>query len=312
MNAAAVILAGENRWDDPTVYKNMLPYAGDMDSQFDFPFRTLLANFVAGKTGDDVDFVKYINMLQTDSANMALGGNANHFFERFLSNHDLDRPASQFGGTMPLLGLLKQVATIVLTVPGMPVIYYGEEFGKLGQHDKFLGTEAYTHDEFIREPMSWYKNLTFVGDKMTSWTIDFAKTDGDNAGLMLGMGGVGMCKAPNPDYPFIKFMTADDPNSWAAQKDDPGSLYSYYRQLVGIRKANDIFTAAGTVLTVVQNTADVYEFTLSAPAKKTTSVVFNRKGVGQTIMRGGMVKDLISGMTAASFDVPAYGALILQ
>jgi glycosidase len=304
-----VLLAGENRWDDPAVYPYMVPYGSDMDSQFDFPFRSFISNLAAGKTGDEVDFVKYLKALQQAAAATANGGNPNHYFERFLSNHDLDRPATQFeGAPAPLSALLKQVATIVFTVPGMPVIYYGEEFGKKGKRDKFVGDESWDHDEFIREPMSWFKSVSLAGDKTTSWNIDFVKTNSDNQSLSLG---AGICKAANPDYPFIKFMTEDDLNSWAAQKDDPSSLFSYYRKLIEIRKANPVITDLNTQLTTVKNTADVYEFTL-AQAGQSLTVVLNRKPLAQTIVRAAAVKDLITGTQASSFNVPPYGALILQ
>jgi glycosidase len=308
MGAAPVILAGENRWDDPAQSTNMVPYAGDMDSQFDFPFRTYLSNFLTGKGGSDVDFIQYVNKLRQDAGNAAAGGNANHYFERFLSNHDLDRPATQFDGNPGLGPLLKQAATIVLSVPGMPVIYYGEEFGKKGKRAKYLGTEPYDHDEFIREPMSWYRSLTFTGDMKTAWNIDFQKTNASNAALMLG---AGVCKAANPDYPFILFMAADDPSSWAAQKDDAGSLFNYYKKLVAIRKANPLLTDPSADRAVAQNTAALYEFQVKS-GTQSLSVVFNRQASVQTVNRGAMVKDLITGTQASSFDVPAYGALILQ
>ena len=306
--SATVLLSGENRWDDPAAYANMLPYGSDMDSQFDFPFRSIVSNFINGKSGDEVDFAKYANQLRADLAAAGKGGNPNHFFERFLSNHDLERPATQFEGAAMLEAVLKQAATIVLTMPGMPVIYYGEEFGKKGKRDKYIGDEAWERDELIREPMSWFENVSFTGDKMTSWNIDFEKTNTDNASLNLG---AGVCVAPNPDYPFIKFMTEVDPNSWAAQKDDQDSLFNHYKQLVAIRKANPVITDPKAVLKTVQNTANVYEFTLSSGADMLT-VVLNRQGSTLTITRPAMVTDLITNTQGTSFDVPAHGALILK
>jgi glycosidase len=190
----------------------------------------------------------------------------------------------------------------------MPVIYYGEEFGKQGKRAKYLGTEPYDHDEFIREPMSWFRALSFVGDKKTAWNIDFAKTNASSAALMRG---AGVCKAANPDYPFILYMAADDQSSWAAQKDDAGSLFAHYKKLVAIRKANPLLTDLSAQRLTVQNTADVYEFQVSKAGQALT-VVLSRKSTGQTITRVGMSKDLISGTTASSFPVSPYGALILQ
>ncbi len=300
-DALPVLLTGENRWDEKEAYVNMVPYASDMDSQFDFPFRSVLANFVNGKADDSADVVKYISGVQTATAVAANGGNPNHYLERFLSNHDLDRPATQFEGKGASLdAVLKQAATIVFTVPGMPVVYYGEEFGKKGKRDKFVGDESYDHDEFIREPMSWFQKVTFTGDKKAAWNIDFEQTNAANASLMLG---AGVCAATNPDYPFIKFMTESDPNSWEAQKDNTASLYAYYKKLIAIRKAHPAITDLDTQITTVQNAVGVYEFTLSKGAE-TLTVVMNRKGAAQTITRPAPVKDLLTDTTAASFDVP--------
>jgi glycosidase len=306
--SATVILAGENRWDDPKAATKMVPYAGDMDSQFDFPFRTVLAGFLAGKTGTEGDFVKYVKDIGAVSAMVGSGGNANHYYERFLSNHDLDRPATQFQASPE--ALLKQAATVVFTLPGMPVVYYGEEFGKKGKRDKFLGTEGWDHDEFIREPMSWFNKIVLKGDKMKAWDIDFAATnmDRDNAALMLG---AGVCKAANPDYPFIKFMTETDPQSWAAQKGKPDSLLTYYKKLIAIRKANSVLTDLDATLDVAQQSADLYEYTLTKGGQ-TLSVVLNRKASNQTVMRAKAQQDLLTGASKQVFDVPAYGALILK
>jgi alpha-amylase len=59
----------------------------------------------------------------------------------FLKNHDQDR-------IMSLLNDSRQgklAASILLTLPGIPFIYYGEEIGMLGMKP----------DEYIREPMIW-------------------------------------------------------------------------------------------------------------------------------------------------------------
>lgn len=309
MGAATVLLTGENRWDDPADTGNMIPYASDMDTQFDFPFRSVLSNFLTGKTGDDADFVRYVKNLASAAKVTASGGNENHFFQRFLSNHDLERPATQLSGLGSAAGsLLKQAATVVLTLPGMPVVYYGEEFGKRGKRDKYLGTEPYEHDELIREPMSWFRKLRFTGDKQRAWDVDVTQTNADNAALMLG---AGICKAPNPDYPFIKYMSEDEPASWAAQKDDPTSLLSHYKKLLSIRRSVPLVTDTGAQLDLVRSTAAVYEYALSKGTAR-VSVVLSRQAAMQTVTRTGMAKDLLTDTTAGSFSLPGYGVLVLQ
>lgn len=63
-------------------------------------------------------------------------------FAPFLTNHDMNRVMSQLGGDVEKA---KNAATMLLTSPGVPFVYYGEEIGMLGQKP----------DERIRTPMQW-------------------------------------------------------------------------------------------------------------------------------------------------------------
>jgi glycosidase len=60
----------------------------------------------------------------------------------FLTNHDMNRVMSQLGND---LNLMKHAATVLLTIPGTPFLYYGEEIGMVGMKP----------DEQIRTPMQW-------------------------------------------------------------------------------------------------------------------------------------------------------------
>jgi len=65
----------------------------------------------------------------------------------FLSNHDQNRVLSNFKGD---INSAKLAASILLTLPGTPYIYYGEEIGMLGKKP----------DPNIREPFLWDKKAT--------------------------------------------------------------------------------------------------------------------------------------------------------
>ncbi len=60
----------------------------------------------------------------------------------FLANHDQNRVMTQLSGDA---GAAKVAATMLLTNPGVPFLYYGEEVGMTGQKP----------DERIRTPMHW-------------------------------------------------------------------------------------------------------------------------------------------------------------
>ncbi|HET8859964.1 alpha-amylase family glycosyl hydrolase [Marivirga sp.] len=84
-------------------------------------------------------------------------------FGTFLTNHDMDRVMNVLNSDQ---AKAKQAAELLLTLPGIPYLYYGEEIGMLGQKP----------DEDIRLPMQW--------------------SDASNAGFTTGS----PWRAPKPDY----------------------------------------------------------------------------------------------------------------
>jgi glycosidase len=66
-------------------------------------------------------------------------------FAPFLTNHDQDRVMSQLGGGPEGVAKAKLAASALLTLPGVPFLYYGEEIGMVGVKP----------DEMIRSPMQW-------------------------------------------------------------------------------------------------------------------------------------------------------------
>lgn len=78
---------------------------------------------------------------------------------RFTNNHDTNRVMSKIEDDM---ARARAAAVWLLTVPGVPLIYYGEEIGMRGEK----GTGPY-FDEFRREPLDWYANEE--GPGMAGW-----------------------------------------------------------------------------------------------------------------------------------------------
>ncbi len=72
----------------------------------------------------------------------------------FLTNHDMNRIMTQLDGNMEKAF---SAASLLLTLPGNPFIYYGEEIGMLGEKP----------DEYIREPFLW--NLEGSDPGQTTW-----------------------------------------------------------------------------------------------------------------------------------------------
>ncbi|OBZ10981.1 alpha-amylase family glycosyl hydrolase [Bacillus sp. FJAT-26390] len=73
----------------------------------------------------------------------------------FLSNHDQNRAMTVLAGNV---NHAKMAAAMLLTLPGTPYLYYGEELGMKGAKP----------DEYIREPMLWYSAAS-GGEGQTTW-----------------------------------------------------------------------------------------------------------------------------------------------
>lgn len=73
----------------------------------------------------------------------------------FLSNHDQNRVMTVLNGN---INHAKMAAAMLLTLPGTPYLYYGEELGMKGAKP----------DEYIREPMPWY-SASSGGEGQTTW-----------------------------------------------------------------------------------------------------------------------------------------------
>jgi alpha-amylase len=132
-----VWLVGEVARPNPD---DLTPYMGPLSTVFNFPVATQLIDSV--KQERDLGIGKGLEY--TYAAYRAHAGD--HFDDApFLSNHDQERVMSQLDGNGAHMRL---AAAMLLTLPGHPFIYYGEELGMQGRKP----------DEDIREPMRWYRN----------------------------------------------------------------------------------------------------------------------------------------------------------
>jgi alpha-amylase len=113
----------------------------DLDMTFDFALASAEVGAAQSGGGDGVSRV----LARITTLYPSSGG-----FGAFLTNHDQDRVASQLGGNV---AELKVAADLLLTGPGVPFVYYGEEIGMTGQKP----------DERIRTPMRWDASTPAAG-----------------------------------------------------------------------------------------------------------------------------------------------------
>jgi alpha-amylase len=122
-------IVGEVWADTPTIARFM---DGGVDSAFAFPLASAIVDSL--NNANAKTFRRTIKgMVKTDLFPR---------FSTFIGNHDMDRVINRLGGSQQRAAA---AATILLTLPGVPFIYYGEEIG-------MQGTKP---DPDLRTPMQW-------------------------------------------------------------------------------------------------------------------------------------------------------------
>ncbi|NMA62308.1 MAG: alpha-amylase [Firmicutes bacterium] len=130
-------------WDSSRV---VAPYFVGFDSNFNFDLANLI--ILSAKSGMDVGVARVVE------------GHLERFSQHsdwvidapFLTNHDQDRVMSVLND----VDKAKVAASLYLTLPGSPFVYYGEEIGMKGTGS----------DENKREPFKWYP---LSGPGQTTW-----------------------------------------------------------------------------------------------------------------------------------------------
>jgi glycosidase len=117
-------------WSPTTVVAGYVPEA--LDLAFEFGLAEAGAEAVATQDADPFEAALDLTLASYPDLQYAI----------FLTNHDMNRIMSEVGGDVRLA---KLAATWLLTGPGVPFLYYGEE----------VGLQGVKPDERIRTPMPW-------------------------------------------------------------------------------------------------------------------------------------------------------------
>lgn len=136
-------------------------YTGDQfDQIFSFELAGGIVNSVNGEATSGIK----------SAVTFTLADKPDWNFGTFLTNHDQDRVMSVLGGNVDKA---KNAAFILLTSPGTPYLYYGEEIGMMGRKP----------DEMIRRPMQWSDEAFGGFSTATPWEeLDPAYVDFNVAG----------------------------------------------------------------------------------------------------------------------------------
>ena len=138
-------------WDGHDVEMN---YYKSLTSCFEFDYFGVLSSAVNGSASS---YVSSVNRFVSDhTAQRADAVTSFH-----MTNHDQNRAAESFGRDA---AKEKQAAAMILTTPGKPFIYQGEELGYYGKKDN--------GDEYVRTPILWDKAGTQCAKKGVNDKVD--------------------------------------------------------------------------------------------------------------------------------------------
>ena len=139
-------------WDGHNIEKQ---YYNSLTSCFEFDFGYKLRDAIKG--GNATGFASTVAGYVADHS--AIRSDATTSF--FLSNHDQNRFSTEVGKSV-----LKQklAAAVLLTIPGKPFIYQGEELGYWGTKDG--------GDEYVRTPILWDKAGTQCAKNGVNGKVD--------------------------------------------------------------------------------------------------------------------------------------------
>jgi len=203
----------------------------------------------------------------------------------FLENHDFERFASAVKSDP---GKLRVGAALNLLMGGVPSIYYGQELGMLGKDKTYGATDANQIPD--RQAFEWYKSD--AGKGMAYWYRNGPWWTKDNTD------------------------TPDDGISLQEERNNPNSLWNYYKKMIALRKKNPVIDY-GTYKNVPNNNDSVFSFERYSGDKKVV-VAVNLSGEPQdvVIQSAGILKNVFGNVKPQSnsadikITLPAYGVAV--
>ena len=140
-------------WDGHDTEKT---YYGSLTSCFEFAYFDALKQALGGNASS---YVSTVSQFIDDHK----AQRADAITSIFMTNHDQDRAAEALGKNA---AKEKQAAAMMLTTPGKPFVYQGEELG-------YYGTKG-GGDEYVRTPMMWNKSGSDCAKKGPNNKVDNA------------------------------------------------------------------------------------------------------------------------------------------
>lgn len=253
------------------VYQNYDDYFAPIDSLFDF----YGANEIWSKVGAQSSR-QFLSRNLEKAYNAYRNFNQNFVVAPFISNHDIDRVASlgEFAG-INHTAKLKQAASVYLTLPGSPHVYYGEEIGMKGTKYEGINPtgQGTIWDQYRRAPFIWGEETY-----QTTW--------------------------------LLPYNGSDDAISVKDQLADPNSLLNHYKTIINIRRQNpalmygNYFKEWRAQNTNIQSYIRYYEY---GDIKQAVLVIHNLADVSASVE-----VEFVKFIYGDSLQLKPFGTIILE
>lgn len=173
----------------------------------------------------------------------------------YYSNHDQPRAVSRFGDDRPLYraACAKMLGTCLHMMQGTPYIFQGEELGMTNAYfqrlDQYRDRESidafaeYTQSGLLNEA-EMLRCLQVIGRDNARTPMQWSA--GPNGGFTTGTPWIGV----NPNYLTVNAE---------AQREDPDSVFHYYRRLIQLRKEHPVIVH-GSFVPLLEEDPHVYAY----------------------------------------------------
>jgi alpha-glucosidase len=159
----------------------------------------------------------------------------------FFDNHDQPRELDRYGDGRHNAAIARMLATLLLTLRGTAIVYYGQEIG-------MVTTEPKSRDE-VRDPVGRRYWPAFKGRDGERTPMQW--TPGLNGGF-------------STVQPWLPVPASSRTINVESERADRQSLLWYYQRLIALRKASSALRA-GVWKGLNNDDADVLSYTRSAP-----------------------------------------------
>jgi alpha-glucosidase len=218
-----------------------------------------------------------------------------------FSNHDITRSVVRYGDGQHNDQIAKLLATMLLTLRGTTILYYGEEIGMVNNDPK--------RKEDVQDPIG-----------RTGWPKEIGR-DGERTPMQWdGTANAGFSKAK----PWLPVPGSYQTHNVAVEEKDPNSILHYYEQLTALRRKHPAIHE-GEYVALNENDQNVLTFMRKyhdsaaviavnmTGSPQQVAVDLSSKGVqatsGKVLASSGAPA---SSVALKQFTVPAFTAYVIE